>query len=84
MPIDIALDIEPDSGSDVALKAFVALNGTPITNSGVITSASNNKPAHVSIPWQLTLSDGDFIEVFVSNEDNTNNVTVTNAVLRIN
>lgn len=80
--ITAAASIAPASGS-VDVSMSIAVNGVVIPGSKMIYAATSSNPASISIPWITSLSAGDYIELFVSNETNTTNLTVSSAVIRV-
>ncbi len=84
LPIDFSCSAEPVSGNAKTMAFQVAFNGVPIPESKRTGSADAGKPAAVAIPWQLTFSTGDFVEVFVTNDTDTIDVLVSSAVGRVN
>ena len=82
-PIDVTLTIDPASGTNKSIRAFIALNGTAITASGIAVNISNGDPKIMTIPWQLNLSENDFVEVFIENETDSVNATVVDCTLRL-
>ena len=47
-------------------------------------NVSGSNPAALSIPWQLTLSEDDYLEVYIENNTGTTNLIVEYATLRVN
>lgn len=82
-PINASVSIEPVSGGSVSLTARIAINGIAIANSRRIATASSGNPTSITVPWQVTLNPGDYVEVFVTNDTNTIDVLVSAAVLRV-
>lgn len=82
-PIDASVVINPASGTNKSIRVFIALNGTEITNSGMSVNISSGDPKEISVPWQVNLSTTDFIEVFIENETDSVDCTVTDATLRL-
>ena len=64
------------------MTVYLALNGTAIANSATTIAISGSSQAFINIPWQLVLSEDDFLEVFVENNTNTTNIIVESAKLR--
>lgn len=83
MPIDISVSADTPSGSH-ACKFFIALNGTEIANSAVFLELTSTTIRSGHVIWQHTFTTGDFIELFVSNEASTTNITVDSAIIRVN
>ena len=81
--IDISISMEPASGLNKVLRAYVAKNGTIISNSGKSVTADNGDPANIGVSWRLGVSTTDFIEVFVENKTDTINIIGTDVSLRI-
>lgn len=82
-PIDATITVNPASGTNKSIRAYIALNGSAIISSGVAINISNGDPKIMTIPWQLNLSTTDFIEVFIENETDSVDCTVIDATLRI-
>jgi hypothetical protein len=86
LPITYSVSCEPVSGTNISLSAFVAVDGTVVTNSERAGAASSGSPASITVPWQETFvaATPTFVEVFVTNNDTTSNVIVSSAVGRVN
>ncbi len=82
-PIDATISIEPVSGTNKILRAYIALNGTVITASGLSTHVDVSDPKILTIPWQVNLSKDDFLEVFVENETDAVDILVSDATFRV-
>ena len=82
-PIDADVVIDPASGTNKSIRAYIALNGTEITNSGKSVNISAGDPKQITLHWQLTLDTTDFVEVFIENETDSVNGTVLDATLRL-
>lgn len=83
-PVEIVTTIEAASGSNKDIKIYLALNGTVIANSAKSNRVSAGDPKNTTVLWQLDLSENDYLEVYVSNETDTANLIVKDAVLRVN
>lgn len=83
-PITASVSVEPVSGSNVAMSAYIAVNGVVVANSKRSGTASSGSPTSITIPWQIVFSTNDYVEVFVENNDNTTNILVSSAILRVN
>jgi hypothetical protein len=82
-PLDIVMTVRPVSGSNKDITAYLAINGSIVTNSGQTTRVSSNDPKQVKVQWQEALAETDFVEVFVANETDTVNLVVDSANLRV-
>lgn len=83
-PIDIVLSVDPASGTNQNIRAYVAKNGSIIANSGKTTLADSGSPEIITLIWQATLAQNDFLEVWIENKTSSNNVTVKDATIRFN
>ena len=82
-PVDVSVGLISSRGGSIIVEVYIAVNGTPIIDSGIDVSISGSTAANLSIPWQLTLQPGDYVEIVVENQTNTTNVIADHAVLRI-
>lgn len=82
-PITAALTVEPVSGTNKDVAACIAINGSVIAGSCVVVRADNSNPLSMTVIWQATLAENDYIEVFVENRTDAVDVLVQNAVLRV-
>lgn len=82
-PVDISVSLDPSSGANRDLKVYLAKNGTVIVNSGKSVRVDTGNPLNVSVIWQLSLVQNDYLEIFVENNTNTTNIVVVDAVLRV-
>ena len=62
---------------------YTAKNGVVISGSGVMQEVTATTTANVSLIWDLPLNTNDYVEIWVENNDNSNNVTIENIVYRI-
>jgi len=84
LPVTASVTIEPSSGTNVSLSAYIAVNGVVAVNSKKTASASASAPASVTIPWQIDFNENDYVEIFVENNDTTANILVSSGMLRVN
>lgn len=84
LPITFSVSLEPATGTNINLSAYVAIDGTVITGSRRSSTASSGQPTSVTLPWQETFTTSKFSEVFVENNDNTTNILVSSAIHRVN
>jgi len=84
LPITGSISIEPVSGTNINVSAYIAINGVFVANSKRASTASSGQPTSITVPWQDALSTGDYVELFVANDDNTTNLLVPSAIFRIN
>jgi len=84
IPMTASVSVEPSSGSNIALSAYIALNGSIVAGSKRSASASSGSPASITLPWQFDFNLSDYVEIFVENNDGSANILVSSAVLRMN
>ena len=81
-PVDVVLNLNPVSGTGKVIRAYIALNGSVITNSGKSIKIDNGDPLAIPLLWQLNLTTTDFLEVFIENETDSVDVLVIDAIIR--
>ena len=84
VPVTLSVTIAPVSGGTQTMGVMIALNGVAIPNSLKTASAASGSVASITLPWQLTLVEGDYVEAFATNESGTTNVLASTAILRLN
>lgn len=62
---------------------FVALNGIPITDSGVTRQIIAGDPGNLSVIWSMDVATNDTISIMCQNDDTDVDITVGNATIRI-
>ena len=82
LPVDITTTISAASGTNKSIHVYLALNGTVIANSGKSNKVGSGDQKNTSVLWQLELSEGDYLEVWVENNSDTVNLIVEDAILR--
>lgn len=83
VPLISSISLAPVSGGSTSLSVYWAKNGTVITNSKRTATASSGAPTSITAPWQLQLTNGDYVECFVANNDTTANVLVSSAIAEV-
>ena len=84
LPVDTAIGVIASGGGANDVTIYLALNGSVIANTGRTVNISGSSPRALSLPWQLTLSENDYLEVWIENNTGTTNLIVENATLRVN
>lgn len=82
-PIDVVITLEPVSGSNKDLAVCIAVNGVAISQTSMVARVDSGNPNVISTVWQRTLSQDDYIEVFVENRTDATNILVSDAILRV-
>lgn len=70
-------------GGAVRVAVYLAKNGVIIPAATTAADVSGSTSKNISFPWQESLTVGQYLEVFVENQSNTNDLLVENAILRI-
>ena len=71
-----------DSGGDKQASAYIAINGVAIAETGVQVTMNSSKAAAGTCVWEYDFKEGDYVELFVDNNQDTTDVIV-NGVVRI-
>lgn len=83
LPIDVNVGLISAGGGAINVTVYLAKNGSVISDSATTISISGVNQAIVPIPWQETVSENDFYEIFVENNTNTTNIIVESGKLRV-
>jgi hypothetical protein len=81
-PIDVVASVKSAAGTPDA-TLYVAVNGVEVARTGQVSALTSSKAFSMSTIWQKALVNGDYIEVFIANNDGTQNLVVIDALLRI-
>jgi hypothetical protein len=81
--MSFAVTAAPVSGTNKVIAFYVAINGAVVSGSKSPSIMSSGADRRIPIVWRATLSQGDYVEVFVSNNTDTIDVLATDAVLSI-
>lgn len=84
LPITAKVSAEPVSGNGVQIGVYLAKNGVVINETEAYGTADAGKPTSITVIWQDSFSNGDYYEVFIENNTNTTDITVSTAQMRIN
>jgi len=68
---------------EIDVTARIYKNGATVAASEVLATCSDTLKANLTLPYKLSLSQNDYIEIYVTNEDGTDNITVTDAIFRV-
>jgi len=83
MPIDIQATFLMVSGGSKQVTGCIAINGSPILQTGEQVTASSSQAGSVTLIWQHTFKQGHFIELFCENNDDSVNMICQQGVERI-
>lgn len=84
LPMLFSVSLSPVLSTGISMSAYIAINGTIVSQSRRQGTGSANGPTSITLPWQHTFLTGDYVEVFVSNNSNTTDVLVSSAIGRVN
>lgn len=82
LPLDATVTVNSASGTNKDITAYIAINGSIITNSGQINRVGATDPRNSSLLWQQNMSTNDYIEVFLENNSDTINLVASHAINR--
>lgn len=74
----------PVSGIRLDITFHLSKNGVDVAGSERTTVISSGDPVSTTIVWSVLFEPGDYIEVSVSNDSNTNNILISSACLMVN
>ena len=80
--IDASLSLRAASAGAKSFIAYVAINGA-VVNSSRQRLATDLTLIHLSLSWRALLSLNDYVEVYISNATDTDNILVSDFQLRI-
>jgi len=75
--------IMASGGSDKQVTAYIAINGTEVTQTGIQGTATSTKAAPLSMIWGHNFTSGDFVEVFIENNTDSVNIIGQQGILRL-
>lgn len=82
-PIQVTATVDVASGTNKVVRVYLAKNGTVYTNSGISVRVNAGAPVSLVSLWQDSLTENDYIEVYVANDTDTVDVTLVDAVLLV-
>lgn len=83
VPLDSSITVEPASGTNKIIRAYIAINGVVQLGSGKSIRVDSGNPLNLTLMWQANIAKDDYIEVFVENKTDSVNIVVKDAVLRV-
>ncbi len=83
LPVDLAVSLEPASGTNKDIAVKVAVNGV-VQGPALPSRVDSGNPQNINIPWQGMISSGDYVEAYVANITDTTNIQVNALIFRGN
>ena len=80
----VTLEVSPASGGTINLSAYTTVNGVVNAASKQTVEASPSNSGHINLLTLASVVDGDYLEIFVENNDSSVNINVSTAVIRVN
>lgn len=84
VPITMAFTSTVEGGGSDQATFYVALNGSIVADSANSAQYKLTDPLRTVIIWGEPMSTGDYIEAWVENNDDSSDITVSNATVRLN
>jgi len=81
--IDFSTSVEAAAGGLISITIYPALNGSVITTAGKSGTVSGNVSASITGLWRQVLQPNDYVEIWGENNDDTVNLVLVQAVLRV-
>jgi len=78
--IDVISTMDTTTADTVAV--YIALNGTPITATGISQLLEAGDAGTIPTMWELVLNKDDFLEVFVENQTDATDITAIDIIFR--
>lgn len=78
------LTIDPVAAIDIEVSAQIAINGTLVPGSNITTLARSGVKTALQCIWKPTLSQNDFVEIFVANETDTTDLLISSGIGQVN
>jgi len=84
-PVDVSFGlVAATGGAGINIRVYIAVNGSIISAASIAVTTDSSTSRTGFIPWQLELSQNDYIEIWLENNTNTTDVTVEDITVRIN
>ena len=83
-PFTASIDVIPTLNTTTAdtVAVYIALNGTPITATGISQLLEAGDRGTIPTMWELVLNKDDFLEVFTENQTDDTDITVIDIIFR--
>jgi len=81
--VTVSLALSPVSGTNKDMTGYIAINGVIIPSTGITARGDSGDPRTMTLMWLETLSQGDYIEIFIENNSDAVNLLVTNIIVRV-
>mgnify|MGYP000753590241 CR=1 FL=1 len=82
-PVDVSVHVISVSGGLIRVKVYLAKNGVIMLPASTAADISGSTSKNLTVPWQVSFNQNDYIEVFIENQTNGNDILVEDAILRV-
>lgn len=83
VPVDVSLHLISVGGGAITAAVYIRMNDGFLIDTGTTVDIAGNTSKNISLPWQLTFHPGDWVEVWIENTTNANNIIVKQGIVRI-
>ena len=83
LTVKATVSLNTAAGSNKDLAIYIAKNGTVISGTKMIREVDHNQQGNTGTFWNVSFSTNDYVELFVSNETDTNNIIVESAIIGV-
>ena len=80
--LNASISVDIPTGVD-EVSFFFYLNGVQEANSIITRKVDSGNVGNLSMIWELEMETGDYVEIWVQNDDTNVNVIIENAIMRI-
>lgn len=84
LPIDVTASAIGASGGDKQATMYIAINGSVVAATAIQETINSAKAGSFAAVWQYEFATNDYVEIWFENNQDTTNIVVQSAVLRIN
>jgi len=78
-----SVTLAPSSGVNKDLSVYIAKDGVVISAAKISRQVSSTESANVSLAFNVSLSNSDYLELFVANDTDTTDILVTDALFGV-
>ena len=83
VPVHCTVSIDIATGNDISVDLAIAKNGTVVASSISPTILTSGNGRNMTVVGRFEISENDYVELFVRNNDTSSSVTIDNAKLEM-